>query len=68
MYKEGMKVKINEEGFRKYSAFPSNPRDTVGIVVAFAPERDFDPDWYDVMWPDGEINAYENGTLDIVED
>lgn len=64
MYKEGMKVKINEEGHDRYGSNENNPKGVVGVVLEILPENN----WYDVLWPNGEVNAYEDDTLDIVED
>jgi len=64
MYKEGMKVMINQAGHDRFGGGCMNPANTVGVVVG---QIDDDPEWYDVLWPNGEVNAYTEGSLDIVE-
>lgn len=62
MYKEGMKVKINDHGFDIYGEGRSNPRDAVGVVVS----EDI-IGWFGVNWPNGTFNEYQAGALDIVD-
>lgn len=62
MYKEGMKVKINDYGVEIYGEGRSNPRGAVGVVVS-----ENEPGWFGVNWPNDTFNEYQKDTLDIVD-
>lgn len=62
MYKEGMKVKINDYGVEIYGGGRTNPQNVVGVVVSGN-----EPGWFGVNWPNDTFNEYQAGTLDIVD-
>lgn len=59
----GTIVKINPAGHEKYGSDLNNPPQTRGTVVAYPHGHR----WTRVQWENGTTNAYERGTLDIVQ-
>ena len=62
MYSVGDRVLINEHGHGEYGEGLTNPRNCFGTVTR--EEKEFG--WVDVKWDNGQKNAYEPFTLDVV--
>lgn len=66
----GTRVKMSEQGIKEWDNSYANPANAVGIVTEDLPPT-YGNEWgfvVRVQWPDGTVNSYKKGDLDVVAD